>query len=531
MFIRELDEKTILLDGAFLECLKEFLRLHPEISFNIEEPINIDLFRQKINRIVNEYSNKSYDISEENARFYNITSDLIEKYQSLISILEGEYLELVNSGFRTDPDFYKKDVNIYKLMNFIYLLTDKDRIHQEVVHFSRLLKDLPSFYDSLFKVLSKEEFDEYKKVINSLIEKRDSSKLKPLLISLNNLIKKDWIKNITYPEINCGKFNFVGHSVNHLGEFSPKRQNYTSCSLFTDEVFRPFHYNFGFIMDSKDIVAASGHDLYVYNDAKSLDNLITGSAIPIINHYKVVEEESKKDNKIYNIIKYSTKADDEAINEVVVKGFNPIGIFRITLGGLSTELDYTLFERFLDHNPGYIIYSYDVLKLHPESESLRRMFIYNINNYVYKNDLSRPGIPDDINRFNLFFDRLAILKEGRYTEDDLRREYLHNEKILYESVLDIDNIEHSRNIIRYSYTYNLEVILKGRIKDFMLRNLINTNEDLDIYFEGLNDLVSALKGVTINESLVESLNNLSNRTIESITTFIKSYGFQKKKDL
>ena len=531
MFIRELDDKTILLDGAFLECLKEFLRLHPEISFNIEEPINIDIFRQKMNNIITNYEKKRYSISEDNARFFDITSSLIEKYDSLLNTLEGMYLDLLNSDFRTDKDFYKKEVNIYRVMNFIIVLTNKDRLHQEVVYFSRLLKDLDSFYESISKVLSKEEYLEYKSKINDLIEKRDSSNLKPLIKSLNELVKESWVKNFTYPEINNDKFKFIGHSVRYIEDFDTKRKNYISCSLFTENVYRPLHYNFGFIMDPKDMVAASGRDLFVYNDAKSDDMLITGSAVPIINHFDVVEEESKTHNITHNLIKYPPVSDREAVNEIVVKGFKPIGIFRITLGGLSTEPDYPLFERFTNHNPGYLIYSYDVLKLNPDNEQLKRLFIYNLSKYVYNNDPSRPGIPDDINRYNLFFNKLSVLKNDRYTEEDLKREFLLNEKVLYESILDKDNIEHSKDIIRYSYMYNLEVILKGRIKEFMLKNLCSTSEDLDIYFEGLNDLVNALKGVTINESLVEGLNNLSNRTIESITSFIKSYGFQKKKDL
>ena len=240
------------------------------------------------------------DHGHEDEYFIN-KRDVIESYYNrCILDLDGNSLtgliELINK-------FYQFQVKVFKSRDLFNLKDD--------------------LMDNLKDVCPIEEYNHYNNLYESYLKEDalDLNKIENLFLEIQGIILDDWKKNLNnVDDYKLGSsFNFICHSVfnsNWDGDFHGR---FVSASLLTENHTYTYNKPYGFIMDPNDIVMADYEDLFIRNNSDDLDNIYLSGVLPTVKSFKNVN-----DNTIY-------------YNEVVLDGFNPIGIFCITDG--SKELN------------------------------------------------------------------------------------------------------------------------------------------------------------------------------------------------
>lgn len=227
--------------------------------------------------------------------------DVIESYYNYCVLnLDGNSLtgliELINK-------FYQFQVKVFKSRDLFNLKDD--------------------LMDNLKDVCSVDVYNHYSNLYESYLKEDalDLNKIENLFLEIQGIILDDWKKNLNnVDDYKLGSsFNFICHSVfnsNWDGDFHGR---FVSASLLTENHTYTYNKPYGFIMDPDDIVMADYEDLFIRNNSDDLDNIYLSGVLPTVKSFKNVN-----DNTIY-------------YNEVVLDGFNPIGIFCITDG--SKELN------------------------------------------------------------------------------------------------------------------------------------------------------------------------------------------------
>ena len=194
---------------------------------------------------------------------------------------------------------------------------------------------------------------EYEKAIQA----KDTKKMMNMLEDVQNAILREWEKYIgNMQEMNDDNFAFIGHSTNSTKFEKDFMSRYVSTSLLTQDVNDTYRSGFGFIFAPKNIVGANGQDMYVNNYVEDQDMLLHYSAIKKIDHPRRLIDVCKK-QKQENL---DNGTNESVYSEVVIDGFEPIGIFCFTDGSKSLNWNEKDAKKLQESFPNLKIYTFGV---------------------------------------------------------------------------------------------------------------------------------------------------------------------------
>ena len=135
-------------------------------------------------------------------------------------------------------------------------------------------------------------------------EQIDRYTVLPLIMKINDAVRKDWQHRITPIEsYELGQeYSFLCSRVKEPFSAQESRNNIFSCSLLTDSHHETIgdSGSFGFIFPPDHIIAAAPHDIYTHNWSDD-DESSLRSGVPVVMSYDRVLRESKE-NKTYSEI-------------------------------------------------------------------------------------------------------------------------------------------------------------------------------------------------------------------------------------
>ncbi|MBR3198695.1 MAG: hypothetical protein IKG27_01625 [Bacilli bacterium] len=295
------DDYTITDQATFLDYLS---RLFDYIKITIED-INMDTFSYKFSNIINDFDNINFVITD------------------VLGPRDGIYLQRKVSALNSYFIKCVSDEAAFKLEELIKLLDNFFSFQLEV----RKLNDMIFFKDDLLKDLSDvigvDQIHKYRNKYDVILNDTpiNVKELEKLFRTIQKIILDDFKNRLTDPyDYKRGEpFKFLCHSTYSLDWEGEYWGNYISTSLLTSEHNSPFRLPFGFVMNPEDIVMTCYEDLHVSNKGDKEENLRIKNVMPIVQ---------SMDHVIRDTYRY---------NEVLIKGFDPIGIFCVTDG--SKELN------------------------------------------------------------------------------------------------------------------------------------------------------------------------------------------------
>lgn len=135
-------------------------------------------------------------------------------------------------------------------------------------------------------------------------EQIDRYTVLPLIVKINDVVRKDWQHRITPIESyeQGQEYSFLCSRVKEPFSAQESRNNIFSCSLLTDSHHETIgdSGSFGFIFPPDHIIAAAPHDIYTHNWSDD-DESSLRSGVPIVMSYDRVLRESQED-KTYSEI-------------------------------------------------------------------------------------------------------------------------------------------------------------------------------------------------------------------------------------
>lgn len=269
--------------------------------------MNLSIIRNFESRLLNFQNQPNYN--------KDLIINLIEKYKNIF------------------PEYAKKKdfaISDFKEQQLLDIINISYQIHKELTKFNQFY-DLVNAYKNILLNMkyfaSDEAIDEIKSSYQDAIAKQDIEKMQTILNLIQDEIKKEWKRYLPKLEdMTSDNFTFLGHSTHSTKFTGDFYGNYVSTSLFTPDLHETFWSGFGFIFSPINIVGASSFDMWINNYAQDENALRSFSIVPKIDHPKRLIEKCLK-LKQTNILKQN---DAKVYNEVVIKGFNPIGIFCFT---------------------------------------------------------------------------------------------------------------------------------------------------------------------------------------------------------
>lgn len=268
-----------------------------------------------------------------------------EDNNSLISKRLNSYLNDFYSFVdeNEDPDvtcdnLFSSEEKMVQFINIVYSILDANYFYNILNEFVMIKGDL---MDSLRCVLSEEEFIKWEKLYSGYIEIGDSWNLNIMYENAHKLFLESWKNYTTKIEdyVPGEPFKFLCHSVSEVFKSRKFASRFVSSSLITNLLMDVFNEGFGFIIEPINIVVAGAEDMYVNNDADSLEDIFSLRVrygkkekwhIPIINAPEKIL------NDCYKRLKSNGKSE-KVYSEIVTDGFKPLGIFCITDGSKNHE--------------------------------------------------------------------------------------------------------------------------------------------------------------------------------------------------
>ena len=476
-------------------------------------------------KLSNIYIEKEIDNSKIKVNLIGFRRYIDEAINSLV----GYYSKFEQLNYKNLEEYYLTSKNKFESLNLnydnirnpIYL----DEIMKSLKEYKKSIDDLnfnyyfniqkEEMFDSLQYVLSKEDLNIYKRKFDKLLnnENFNISEAKELFNKLNNIIIQGFKKNITdIKNYKPGEpFKFICHTTDAYEWRDEPNVNFVSTSMLTDKIRATFRSNYGFLFDPKDIIASASYDIGTVNTAiteeKSLYQTISKfySVGKLENDYKINLE----------------NGDTNPYNEIVINGFNPIGLFCYTFGLKEIESNYRNIKNIQKSFPNLDLVEIDAT-LYCEKEKLdnckQRMLIM-IKEYISKERISE-NTTFDLERYNLFFDTLNKLKQtNNYTVEDVINGYNNNNFLisiamysdkLFASNLSKDQIKYA---LLYGYNYNVYNILSGNFNDFHIYCFQNSllrykdNKLLLELFPGIDLFLDILSNIDLTEKNVEIIKN------------------------
>ena len=284
-------------------------------------------------------------IGEVDARtFMQVISTLIDYCEPIIEKYRGENLD------NYDLDLFKKMQElIAKTDSFNELQNSKEKYQlysDTLILIIELDKKIEFLYDAKKAKESYMEDFKYYKTLEQSKEwktKFDIAYNEKNIIQIENLLNeaKEDNKNEWVTYISENNDVLIGHSINKSvnGTFDDLRgkfkNQYVSCSLFTKDINDTFNDKFGYIMSPEQIVGADSNDMRILGSG-NLNNIQLGTSIMVIKHPKRIIDELKIRKDKNN----ASGKNEKVFSEIVIDGFNPIGIFCFVKGPKEQDENY-----------------------------------------------------------------------------------------------------------------------------------------------------------------------------------------------
>ncbi|MBR3230245.1 MAG: hypothetical protein IKF91_05425 [Bacilli bacterium] len=327
--------------------------------------------------------------------FIKIRGNYFELFKEIDEDIEEENLNIKGTKEFCEEFVQKKTKEEIKhLLEVIYKLS---KISLKIIQINELKKEKEEIIKSLNYIISKEEIKQKKIELELLFKKLDIEKIKEYLINLQEIIKEDFKNKITnVDDYKKGdNFRFLCHSVSFTQYDKKRQKKYTSTSLLTPNHTKTYRLGFGFIMKPEGIICASKED--AFTDITAKDNQKTvESIIPRIDSIEKIESESTN---------YS---------EILLEGFNPIGIFCLTDGSKSLNLNYLKAHELQKYFPHLKIIDIDLTLYKEGLTEIRNTLINHINAYLGRFE------EVDYDKYEEFFQKyLELKKEKELTEEEI----------------------------------------------------------------------------------------------------------------
>lgn len=327
--------------------------------------------------------------------FIKIRGDYFELFKEIDEDIEEEDLNIKGTkDFCKDYIEKNNEEEIKKLLEIIYNLS---KISIKIVQINELKNEKIEIMKSLNYILSKEEIKKYEEEIDLLFKKIDTEKIIEYLTNLQKIIVSDFEAKITnIDDYKKGDpFRILCYSVRFTKYDKERQKKYVSTSLLTPKHTKTYRDGYGFIMKPKNIICASKGDAFTDITAKNNSSVVE-SIIPRIDSVEKIEEESKD---------YS---------EILLEGFNPIGIFCLTDGSKNLNLNYLNALKLQEDFPNLKIIDIDLTLYKEDLTEIRNSLINHINAYLGNYE------EVDYDKYEDFFQKyLELKREKDLTEKEI----------------------------------------------------------------------------------------------------------------
>lgn len=333
--------------------------------------------------------------NKEEAKFIIIRGNYYELFREIEEDIEAEKLNIKGTeDFCKEYIETKNKEEIKYLFEVIYNLS---KISLKIIQINELKKEKEEIIKSLNYILPKEEINKYEVELDLLFKKIDIDKIKEYLIKLQKIILEDFTTKITsIDDYEKGSyFKFLCYSVSFTNYDKKRQKKYTPTSLLTPRHTKTYREGYGFIMEPKNIICASKEDAFTDITAED-QNKAVETIIPRIDSVEKIEEET---------VDYS---------EILLEGFNPIGIFCLTDGSKKLNLNYLEALKLKESFPHLKIIDIDLTLYKEDLTEIRNSLINHINAYL--------GNFEEVNydKYEDFFQEyLKIKKEKNLTEEEI----------------------------------------------------------------------------------------------------------------
>lgn len=428
---------------------------------------------------------------------------------------------VINGKIKTLEQNIEKMLTLNEVISLITKKRDLERAKQSVL-------------DSLSYILDENRISEIEKQYNDLLEQypTDLKRIEDYLRNLQKIILDDWRVGTTKLEdYKPGdKFRFVGHSTNQEkfdGEFSSRL---VSCSLFTEEFTDTYRSGVGFLFEPVNIIGADGEDMYVDNYTDSDDNILVSTSIPPISsigkvlsklkHNKEKQKEEGKTGSVYS--------------EVIIEGFNPIGIFCFTLGEKELSFNYQSALKLQQQFPHLPIIEIDLTlyKSLEELETYKKRLVYEVEKRLNPSALTRDKFYYDL--YQLFWEEyLELKKKEDLNENKIIDLYEKNQYLigLRLDVKDLFSDKYSLKEIKFALLNNplfgLNRMEYGAFTAHDLECLYNELIDyihdprIEQAVPGMRELIKLLSKTNLNEEQLLALRSQIPVTIAKINEMLQ----------
>lgn len=404
---------------------------------------------------------------------------------------------------------YRKKANEKDFIDSVYNICKKEQDFYLIRDLSVAKEDLEK---NLSYFCSKEEVRYLTVDFKRAYTNEDIEGMKKILILAQKKILKHW-----EDFLNNENKVFIGHSVRTYdikGEF---RSRYVSCSLFTEELLDTFHNRYGFKFSPQNIVSASSRDLYIDNYAEKDEDISFSIIKSLMPPERIIEECLKtiQQNKEEN------NERKKVYSEVVIKGFNPIGLFCLTNGSKELDNSYREVKKLQDNYPNLDIDYIDISTLIKGERlvELKKDLIKRIRERIvveknYSNsDLKYVylDVTDDmVEDYDYFWTKFQELKKQEdYQVEDIMNIYKRNEELVSKMTIDNETItklsrEELTVLLKNNYYLRLKKIEEKNYSYSDLIKIANqlkniNNEKIDEVIPGLSRFISLFPKVPVSD--------------------------------
>ncbi len=502
--------------------------------------IRLDLFADILEKVVCEGDNSFvYSVADrlpiddkEKEKYYTAASEYdairqldLEKFRSVFSRDTSSFVDTLLDQF-IDQDGYPLESFIE---NIFSLIEENKRLYK--------IRDYITIKDSIFMSLSfccsKEVVDSYQEKYEEALKCCDLDALDTILKEMQKLIWKNWqeyLTDMSHFQMG-GFFAFLGHSTSSSkfdGEFQSR---FVSCSLYTPEFTDTYRSGFGFILPPTHIVGAKGKDMYIKNNAKSVEGIADYTSIVQMDAPKKVladcrsnREENRKNGvaaKVYS--------------EIVVDGFTPIGIFCFSDGSKNLNENYRHAQELKKQFPHLSVVDIDITRYHKDD------VLYNISILIKQIEYKLTGNYKEYplaycSHFIKFWNEFQSLKQKPdYSEEEIIQLYLDNQKLLSwditnEKLFHGDySLEEIRYILYHNFLYNIEALLNGNFYLGSFEQLYNRlksgcdKNSLNAAIPGLGDFIDIFPYVSFTAPLIEKLEGIKPLSFIKMVPILREY--------
>lgn len=514
------DERKVLVSSQILEKLKYLTRMDDVYSrdkITLTNEIDIREFYRRIENIISRSKiTVEYLPSKDNRINYDTSTiySLAQKYNELYPEEKRKY-DSVDDEILSDllNIIYQIDIEVRKFYMMCNLIDAKKDCVENMKYF---LDDTTILNFN----------DEYENAIQS----KDTKKMSDMLDYAQKAILKEWEKYFaSIDTMNDDNFTFIGHSTSSSKYNDEFRSKYVSTSLFNQDLTDTYRSGYGFIFAPKNIVGAKSQDMYVNNYVEDEDIMLNYSLIKKIDHpQRLIDECIKlKQDNIQN------KNAKKVYNEVIIEGFEPVGIFCFTDGSKSLNWNYRYAQQLQESFPHLKIHSFDIMKKKngAELDEMKLTLLNNLQRQFIRHtfDISMDMLP----RYDYFFEEYEKLKQkGEYTEEEIEIIFKNNVSML--SIFNVDpndlfNGMYDEKQIKYilakNVTYNIDYILSGQSKAFALNNLKKLypyRNKLNSMYDGLSEFLELLSRMEITDEMMLEINSNESLNFYTITKILAS---------